>query len=263
MMSIPVIGVPVVNSVYWITRLVASVDYPVDQLIIINNNGRGEIDDHLNNLVKMNHPFIKQMKVVHMPANIGVAGSWNLTIKSTMNAKYWVFVNDDVAFKPGCLQEIDDIYNADPDMGMVHPEPGEFEIGTWDCFAISDRIIQLFGLFDENTYPAYCEDADYIMRLAHRPIKKVIGLHHTFYHGYEDSNNYYAEKGGSNTSKADKHLAEIVQNANVLNIEYLTRKWGAGWRTLSPTQLPFEKEDNHISASLYDLEFVRSKYTGF
>jgi hypothetical protein len=49
-MSIPVIGVPIVNNPYWITRLLMSIDYPVDDFVIINNNGRGQIDDELDNL---------------------------------------------------------------------------------------------------------------------------------------------------------------------------------------------------------------------
>lgn len=262
-MIIPVIGVPVVNSEHWITRMIASIDYRVDQLIIINNNGKGELDEYLNNLVKMKHPYINTMKVVHLPANIGVAGAWNLIIKCTMNAPYWVFVNDDVAFKPGCLRDIDNCFINDEQMGMVHPEPGEFDIGTWDCFAIGDKVIQLFGLFDENTYPAYCEDADYIMRMHHQPIRRVIGLDNTFIHGYADGSNYYAENGGGNTSKGDPNLQQIMKKSNEANIEYLTRKWGKGWRTLEPNKLPFENEERDISSCLYDLNFVRSKYTGF
>ena len=29
-MSIPVIGVPVTNSTFWVSRLLTSIDYPVD-----------------------------------------------------------------------------------------------------------------------------------------------------------------------------------------------------------------------------------------
>ena len=261
-MSIPVIGVPVVANTYWVSRLISSIDYPVNDLVIINNNGRGELDQDLDNLVKMKHPHVKNMKVVHMPANIGVAGAWNLIIKCYMNARYWLICNDDVSFKTGCLKLIDQQFEDDQ-MGMVHPEAGEWGIGTWDCFAIGEKVVQAFGLFDENTYPAYCEDADYIMRMAHRPIVKTIGLEKSFIHGYNEPIDYYEEGGGSNTGKSDEDLGNKLRHANDVNIDYLTRKWGAGWRSIQPNKLPFEGELIDISYSLYDLDFVRSKHTGF
>lgn len=114
MKKIPVIGVPVVSNPFWIHRLIMSVDYPVENLIIINNNGKGEIDEELNNLTKITHKFIDKIKVVHMPANIGCSGAWNLIIKCYMMASYWIIVNDDVAFGPGLLKEMADIVEADP-----------------------------------------------------------------------------------------------------------------------------------------------------
>lgn len=262
-MSIPVIGVPVVANTYWVSRLIASIDYPVDDLVIINNNGRGELDEDLNNLVKMKHPNVKRMKVVHMPANIGVAGAWNLIIKCYMNAKYWLICNDDISFKGGCLKSIDQQFTEVPNMGMVHPEAGEWNIGTWDCFAISEGVVQSFGLFDENTYPAYCEDADYIMRMAHRPIVKKVGLEKSFIHGYNEPIDYYKDGGGSNTGKSDEELGKKLTHSNDVNIDYLTRKWGEGWRGIEPNKLPFDGEERDISFSIYDLNFVRSKHTGF
>ena len=60
-MTISVIGAAVVNSSFWITRLLMSVDYPVDNFVIINNNGRGELDDELNALTKIKHKFINKI----------------------------------------------------------------------------------------------------------------------------------------------------------------------------------------------------------
>ena len=42
-MTIPVIGVPVVANPFWVTRLLMSIDYPVDNFVIINNNGNFSI----------------------------------------------------------------------------------------------------------------------------------------------------------------------------------------------------------------------------
>lgn len=261
MKKIPVIGAPVVTNPYWISRLIMSVDYPVENFIIINNNGRGEIDEELDRLTKITHKFIDNIKVVHMPANIGCAGAWNLIIKCYMMAEYWIIANDDIAFGPGLLEEMAATVEKNKNVGMVHPNPGDFNIGAWDLFLIRENIVNMFGLFDENTYPAYCEDADYIMRFVHRPILKVVGLKNTYYHGKDDSKNYY--NSGSQTVKSDESLKKILEDSNRKNIEYLTKKWGPGWRNMQPKSLPFADQEKYIGETRYDLNFVRSKHTGF
>lgn len=261
MKSIPVIGTAVVNSTYWVSRLLMSVDYPVDNFVIINNNGRGELDDELDRLKKINHKFIKNITVTHMPANIGCSGAWNLIIKCYMNSPYWVIVNDDVAFGPGILEEMVNVAESDPLIGVIHGHQGDFGVGSWDLFLIRDIIIQEFGLFDENLYPAYCEDADYVMRFIHRPIRKVMSLTNTYYHGHKERGNY--KDHGSQTQKTDTTLKEKLDRINDMNIEYLNTKWKEGWRMCSPTQLPFEGETSKVTQTTYDLSFVRKKHLGF
>ena len=67
-------------------------------------------------------------------------------------------------------------------------------------------------------------------------------------------------------------MAEKLERSNVLNIDYLTEKWGADWRVQGPTYLPWEgdsMENNprgdtrRISTTTFDLDFVRSKHLGF
>ena len=100
MNSIPVIGVPIVNGFHWLQRLVDSVDYPVDNFVVFNNNGRGELVEELDNLAKQPHQFIKKMTVCHLPSNMGVAGVFNLIIKSYVMAPYWIIANHNIAFVP-------------------------------------------------------------------------------------------------------------------------------------------------------------------
>lgn len=252
-MSIPVIGTAVVNSSYWVARLLMSVDYPVDNFFIVDNNGRGEIKDELDNLCNIKHKFIKNIQVCHMPSNIGVAASWNLIIKCYMLSPYWIIVNDDVSFGSGLLKEMYDTAKSDPVIGMIHAHPGDFELGSWDLFLMRDHIVQNFGLFDENLYPAYCEDVDYFMRFIHRPIKKVTKLNSTYYHGFGTTKNYANE--GSQTSRTDPSLKDKLNKCNKINMEYLSEKWGEGWRVCDP-----HKDPNN---TFYDLEFIRKKNLGF
>jgi len=261
MSSIPVIGTAVVNSSFWVSRLLMSVDFPVDNFVIINNNGRGELDQELDALKSIKHKFVKKVTVSHLPANIGCSGAWNLIIKCYMLAPYWIIVNDDVAFGAGLLKEMHDLVEQDPLLGMIHPNKGDFNLGSWDLFLIKDFIVENFGLFDENLYPAYCEDADYIMRFMHNPIKKVIGLESIYYHGLGKNNEYYVH--GSQTQKTEPELKDRLDFVNMENIEYLTKKWGEGWRVCCPHKSPFENQPIPLSYTTYDLGFLRKKHLGF
>lgn len=260
-MSIPVIGTAVVNSTVWVKRLLESVDYPVDNFFIINNNGRGEIDEELDKLKQLQNPNIKKISITHFPANIGVSSSWNLIVKCYMHSPYWIIVNDDVAFGDGILEEMATKAEQNPDVGLIHGNQGDFGVGSWDFFLIKDFVIQEYGLFDENLYPAYCEDADYIMRMIHKPVKKIMPLEKKYYHGYGESGDYYTH--GSQTKKTDPSLIDKLNYSNHKNIEYLTEKWGEGWRMCGPTALPFEQKSRVVSECTFDLNFVRSKNLGF
>jgi hypothetical protein len=259
--SIPVIGTAVVNSVYWVKRLIDSVDFPVKTFVIINNNGRGELNEELDKLCKVEHEFIDKLVVCHMPSNVGVAGAWNLIIKCYMNSPFWIIVNDDVAFEKGFLKEMFMTAQEDPEIGLIHGFEGDFESGSWDLFLIRDIIIQEFGLFDENLYPAYNEDTDYLMRTLHRPIKKVLNLSKNYYHGEGNKDEYY--KHGSQTRKTDPSLNDKLNFANEENIEYLNEKWGKAWRNTVPYEHPFNNKNIPISYTSYNLKFVRKKNLGF
>jgi len=258
---IPVIGTAVVNSAYWVSRLLMSIDYPTENFIIINNNGRGELDEELNALSKIKHKYVKNIKVCNLPGNIGCSGAWNLIIKSNVMSPYWIITNDDVAFCPGFLNEMVSTAESDADIGIIHGYSGDFNVGSWDLFLIRDHIIQKFGIFDENLYPAYCEDADYIMRFQHQPIKRVTSLNSNYYHGNGLKEEYYTK--GSQTKKTDPTLNEKLIYSNDVNIEYLTEKWGPNWRTCSPEDLPFKNKNHSIKETTYDLEFIRKKHLGF
>lgn len=260
-MSIPIIGTAVVTNPHWVHRLIMSVDYPVDNFLIINNNGKGEIDEELDNLTKITHNHISKIKVCHMPSNIGCSGAWNLIIKCYMMSPYWIIVNDDVAFSHGFLEEMVQAAESDEEVGIVHGYPGQFNLGSWDLFLIKEHVIRQYGLFDENLYPAYCEDIDYLMRFINRGMKRILKLNAHYYHGYGDNADYNTH--GSQTSKSSQEIANSLKKSHSINFEYLDKKWGENWRECGPYDLPFNGEKSHISTTTYDIDFVRKKNTGF
>ena len=257
---IPVISVAVISSAYWVQRLIASIDYPVDNLVIYNNNGRGEVTEDLDNLVKIKHRFIKKISVVHFPANIGLVATWNLTVKCFIMAPYWFFCNDDIMFTPGFCEEMAR-RSEEPDVAIVHGGPGDFGDGAWDIFTIKDWAYQQLGQFDENFYPAYGEDCDILMRVTVAGVKRVLGIGRTFYHGL--STDYNAHNGGMQTKKSDPELAAKLDNCNWQNFQYLTEKWGPNWRNTDPTQIVFGNPEIPLWVTKFDLEFNRKKYLGF
>ena len=91
MPSIPVIGTAIVNGVHWLHRLIESVDFKVDNFLVINNNGRNQITNQLNSLVGLNKQYIKNIHICHMPTNLGCAASWNLIIKLYMMSSFKYF----------------------------------------------------------------------------------------------------------------------------------------------------------------------------
>lgn len=255
---IPVIGTAIVNGTKWVRRLIDSVDYPVDEFVIFNNNGRGEITAELESIKLVNNPFIKSIKLCHLPGNIGCPGAWNLIIKSYLTSPYWIIVNHDVAFGPGFLKAMV-THAADPETGMVHGNPGTRGGGMYDIFLIKDWVVQEFGLFDENFYPGYDEDVDYAIRLLsdpHKTPRRVVSVGVPHLHGESD----YASSG-SQTWREDPSLQPKLYNAREINeAEYMVQKWGPDWQT-SPYNCPFGYAP--VTTTTFDLNFVRRKYLGF
>lgn len=258
--KIPMIGTAVVKEPKWVRRLVQSVDYPVQEFLIINNNGRGEIDAELDAIAKEGNPFIDRVRVLHMPMNMGVAASWNLMIKCYLKSPFWIIVNDDVAFCPGFLAEMHTEAMRDPGAGIIHGYQGDHGIGSWDLFLIRDHVIQEYGLFDETLYPAYNEDADYFLRFIHRPPRRIMNLKSDYFHGLGKKNEYHAH--GSQTGKADPVLKEKLDKVNLTNFQYMEKKWGPGWRGCDVYKTPFN-QSVPLSYTTFDIDFMRSKHLGF
>ena len=264
--SIPVIGVPIVNGIQWLEKLILSIDYPVDNLFIINNSGNNKINKELEELryESFLNKNIKNLHITHLPSNLGVPAAWNLIIKSFLMEPYWIISNHDVSFTPGLLEEIATIAQ-DKNVSLIHPRAGEFNTGTYDLFAITEIGVKLIGLFDENLYPAYGEDSDFIMRINNIDPKTIKGLSNKYFHGNEiateGDESYY--KNAQQTKKENPQLEEKLEKVNLINFKYLNKKWGEHWRTISPYNYPFNNSEYPQSYTTWDIDFIREKYLGF
>jgi GT2 family glycosyltransferase len=147
---IPVLAIPVLNRFDLLEQVLDSINYPIENILIIDNSGS----------YKTNR---QNVHVINMPSNIGVAASWNLAIKSFPHASYWLIGSNDTKFIDESLKNF---YNQSSSDKLI------LSLQLWNTFSIGAEIVKKIGLFDENYYPAYHEDTDYMERMRLNGIKE-------------------------------------------------------------------------------------------
>ena len=150
-MSIPAIIIPVLNRFDLLQRNLNSIDYPVNNILIINN----ALEEFVPERTDLN------VRILHMPSNQGVSGSWNLGIKSTPYSDGWVFLNSDAWFNPGALKE----YLSTVKRNNIQLVSEDVVLPPWCCAWVGSDVVNKTGLFCEGFYPAYYEDWDYERRV--------------------------------------------------------------------------------------------------
>ena len=143
--------VPVLTRPELLYRMLNSVDAKVDHLIVIDNGGC--VDD----LECYDNEQIQRVSVIHMPANLGVAGSWNLGMKAAPFASWWLVCNFDITWPAGSLAR----FVSEARVGALVLSGGA---PPWCAFAIGEEVVERVGLFDESLHPAYFEDDDMARR---------------------------------------------------------------------------------------------------
>jgi GT2 family glycosyltransferase len=148
---IPVLGFLTYSRFDLADRLLASIDYPVENLVIVDNSGKREWQPVKPDLVK-------NLWLIQVPHGLGYGGGLNLIIKTTPFAPYWVLVNDDSVFAEGALKKISE---------QVDPEAINFLsiMPKWSGFVLGEGAVLKAGIFDERFHPIYFEDNDYEHRL--------------------------------------------------------------------------------------------------
>jgi len=131
---IPVMILPTLTRHDLAVKMLASIDYPVGLLIIVNNhpNANFEGTDSIPECVA-------EYRVLNMPANLGCAGSWNLGIKLTpVIAPWWLVASDDVVFEPGSLEKF--ARECSPDQLTLSDECPHNQI-----FGVVENVVENVG----------------------------------------------------------------------------------------------------------------------
>ena len=255
--TIPVIGVPILNGSSWLKKQIDSVDFPIENYVIVNNGG-SVIFDEIQEIIAQPHPYIQNFHVNNVIYNMGVAPSWNLVIKSFMHSPYWLIVNNDVSFESGFLAEIFEAAQIE-NVKLIFGKEGDGSAtgaGSFDCFLMKSSLVQSHGLFDENFYPAYCEDVDYMMRLINQPVNTINFINKKYYHGGTLDYN----STGSQTRRNSESLNKKIVYAWQRNLEYMTTKWGKEWKLGKPYKTPFNIPNLSIRCTDFDLNFCKDKH---
>jgi GT2 family glycosyltransferase len=145
---LPNLTIPVLNRYDLLDECLASIDYPVKDLLIIDN-GDGLADVRKPDLVE-------RLRLWSMPNNFGVAASWNLGIKAFRHDDVFFFASNDMRFGPGALKGLGGAERHAVTLSHQFPH--------FHTFAVGVDVVARVGLFDESFFPAYCEDIDYLWR---------------------------------------------------------------------------------------------------
>lgn len=148
---IPVMIVPTLMHYDLLQIMLDSIDYPIEHLIVIDNGGRLE-SVRCENATKIT--------LLNMPANLGCATSWNLGIKLTPFASWWLIASDDIIWNPEALS-LYDKFMGDKTVLIESPTLH----GKFSGIGIHETVINKIGLFDEFYFPGVGEEIQFMKRL--------------------------------------------------------------------------------------------------
>jgi len=148
------VGIPVLNRIDLLEQCVRSIDYPADIFVVNNNTYDQEFNDRLK-------AMSRELKFdLYSPRyNLGVAASWNRIVMHGMSLGYdrITISSNDTRLLPGTLAYMEEQVPCGPDDVL-------WMLGGFNAFRLHTSFIHKVGWFDENFYPAYFEDNDFVRR---------------------------------------------------------------------------------------------------
>jgi hypothetical protein len=178
------------KNVHMVDRCIEMLDIDPDRVLIINNN---------------KEPICKRyegrgFKILYPTEELGCSRAWNLGLKEGHD---WTFiVSCQMRFPEGFSAIAQMLEESQSDKIFWTPQ-------GWHLVAINKKVVEAIGYFDENFYPAYMEDSDYMRRLSLAGID--LG-------GYHDIPTYCQKTSQAMSSGATTNPARSTA--------YWIKKWG-------------------------------------
>lgn len=242
--------VPIINTGEHLQKQLSSIlEEVVPECLLVIDNSCGKDETIRKSLDRMFNKEFKNIekteKFLHIPEeNMGVANSWNYGIKNTKPP--WIIINSDLFFKNShAIQEILRLLN-ESDMCIA--------CGL-SLFGLNESAIDKAGNFDENFWPAYNEDLDYVTRLSLMG-GKITQFVADVIHDHSSSINN------------DSKLKQVINKTHRMNDEYYIRKWGSKNRytkefisdhTYCDWKNPFNDVENSPKDWILDNDFMAEK----
>ena len=211
---IPVLGFLTYSRFDLADRLLQSIDYPVEHLVIVDNSGKREYQP-------VKPELVENLWLVQLPHGLGYSGGLNLIIKTTPFAPYWLLVNDDTVFQSGTLKKISEKTDTEA-INFLSIMP------KWSGFVLGEGAVLKAGLFDERFHPIYFEDNDYERRLMAAGVKANF-INAEIRHDNSSTLNSGFHSQNDKTYHANQRLYQSKVDANDLS----AGEWDLGIRRVN------------------------------
>lgn len=257
--AVPVAGFAVLSDPRkYSRRSISSIDFPVHTFRLAITGQHDEINVELLTALKEVTTLknIYRLLVTFHDSNIGCAGGWNRVLQADSAAPWYLVMNNDIAFPAGVLgrihKNLHQHVTADP-VANGFAVFGLPDLALYSTFAMSQKVVEKVGLFDENFWPVFFEDNDYTGRLHCEGIKAI---------QFDDCPLLHNEALGktgeyvSGTRLLDKHGPDIQFAMNTGSV-MISRKWGGviGCRVTGDCKPPSCHPFNDASKSARDWSF--------
>jgi GT2 family glycosyltransferase len=238
MLTLPSLCIPVLNRGDLLLRALNSIECPIDNLLVINNGDDPSVYQALEKL-KFRRP---NLRIINSRINIGVASSWNMLLSEDHES--YTFMANDIHIKKGDTKKY---------INYIKDTRDWITFGrAFGLFTISNEGKKNLGYFDENIYPAYCEDVDFFLRLrlldgpsSQAPIE--------CYHGDD-------YKTGSCTIQSDSTIMNKNHLTHARNNGYFIRKWGHHPTDIEHSSEHFSRPFNNSELSVNDWFFEEEEF---
>jgi GT2 family glycosyltransferase len=139
--------------------MIASIDYPVDNLVIIDNGA--DLRHPAAGGPRCDNKLVEHFRVLDIPNNLGIAPSWNLGVKLFPFEAIYYFTSNDCVFAPGTLEKLHKQSTRDKvTISELWPH--------WQLFSVGDKVFENCGLFDEAIFPMNFEDDEFEWRVTEK-----------------------------------------------------------------------------------------------
>ena len=162
------IGIPVINRGDLLEACVASMDAPVEIVVIIANRW-GEhyepsVETALNRLAESRPACIGSLEIIETRGNLGAAGSYNRAMERLGPC---VIAANDTRFAPGTLARCVEFIGQRMDHALHF-------LHAMCVFSVTQVFLDEVGWFDENFWPWGWDDIDVGYRMKKRKLKTAI-----------------------------------------------------------------------------------------